>query len=211
MNRLLITASTALLLLTCGCMSKSAKMKRDIRNASQTMVEKASQYAKEAKFADALEILNKSLAFDPCNENAYIVRSSIYLTQNKLKEAIDDSNSALKINKRNEYGYVNRAHALLYVDQLDQAIEDCDNALKVNPEFYAAYVHRGIAFYRKNELREAIRDLTIALDKLPENQQAHPLYIRSLCYEKMGKEKLATQDLNDSRKLGYVPVHGRFF
>lgn len=211
MKRIFITTSTIMLLLTAGCASKSAKMKANIRNSSQVLVDKAADYAKKSQYDEALELLTQSIRFDPANENAYIVRSSIFLTQNKLREAIDDSNRALRINRKNEYGYVNRAHALLYVSQFDQAIEDCDNALRVNPEFYPAYVNRGIAFYHKNKLREAIRDLTLALDKLPDSQKAHPYYVRSQCYVKMGKEKLASMDLNDSRKLGYVPVEGQVF
>ena len=214
MRHTFVVASTALVLssfLSFGCASKSAKIDRNIYKTSQTFVEKGYELARDHKYDEAIHVLTEAIKFDPDNENAYIFRSSIYLTLDNLKEAIDDANRALKINKRNEFAYVNRAHALIALKQYDQAVQDCDNALRVNPEFYPAYVNRGTAFYYKDKLMEAIRDLTIAVDRLPEGQRAHPYYVRSKCYDKLGKEGLASQDRELSRKLGYNPDHSRIY
>lgn len=211
MRRALAATSTILVLFTFGCASKTARIEKNLYKTSQTFVEKGYELARDHKYEEALSLLDQAIMLDPENENAYIFRSSIYLTQDKLKEAIDDSNLALKVNKRNEFAYVNRAHALISLKQYEQAIEDCDNALKINPEFYPAYVNRGTALYYKDRLREAIRDLTIALGKLPKEQRAHPYYVRSKCYDKLGKESLASQDLEQSRKLGYNIDHAKIY
>ena len=211
MRKALVATSTILMIFTFGCASKTAKIEKNIHQTSQTFVEKGYELARDHKYEEALSLLDQAIAMDPKNENAYIFRSSIYLTLDKLKEAIDDSNLALQVNKKNEFAYVNRAHALISLKQYDQAVEDCDNALKINPEFYPAYVNRGTALYHQDKLREAIRDLTIALGKLPQEQQAHPYFVRSKCYEKLGKESLASQDLEKSRQLGYNIDHAKIY
>lgn len=198
-------------LFVSGCMTREARQGNYVRKTSQLMINEAYKYVREHKYEEALEVYRKAIELDPGNDNIYVYRGSIYLTLNQPDKAIKDSEKAIEINRRNEFAYVNRAEAYIVQKRYDEAIQDCDTALSVNPDFYPALGKRGVARFHEGEIKDAIRDLTVSIHKFPSEQAAYLYYFRSKCYDQLGKDMLAEEDLEKSVELGYRPVEEKVY
>lgn len=101
---------------------------------SQTNVQDAVKLIEHQQLDDALKLLNKSLADNPNNADAYYYRATIYDAQNKYHLAIDDYKKSIKLNP--EQPVTNYMIAIDY-----ENLQDIKSALTYYNKFINEYTN----------------------------------------------------------------------
>lgn len=85
-------------------------------------LDKAMEFYEKKQFNDALELINKALAQDSTDSNAYYYRALVYDEQKKYNEAIADYNNAIKNNPEMTIVYYAMAIDYDYLKQYKNAL-----------------------------------------------------------------------------------------
>lgn len=106
----------------------------------------------------AMENCNAVLAFDPANQQAYIVRSRIYAQLTEYPKAIDDISKILHDNPENKEMYLLRGTYYQEFMQHLNAIGDFSRALQIDNSFVDAYKKRAFSYEQAGDFKSAIKD-----------------------------------------------------
>ena len=97
-------------------------LKSDVEQENIIFLDKAMEFYEKKQFNDALELINKALAQDSTDSNAYYYRALVYDEQKKYNEAIADYNNAIKNNPEMTIVYYAMAIDYDYLKQYKNAL-----------------------------------------------------------------------------------------
>jgi tetratricopeptide (TPR) repeat protein len=180
---------------------------------------RARVYRKKKQYSQALSDCDKALQLiggqdDPHHLQfawLHIDRAVIYEDQGKFKEAIKDYDNAIAIIEAAKNMtpvlpgfYALRAEAFRKDKQYEKAIDDCAKAAGFAPYPFpdSTLVTRGLSYGALGKDQKALDSYTQAIKRSSDFAQAY--YERAKVYRRLGKDDLASKDLETSRRLGYT-------
>ncbi len=95
----------------------------------------------------ALTLVDKSIAKDPKNAEAHLLRGVIHETQHKPKEAVADFDEAIRLDPKLAEAYDRRGSEHFKLGHIKESIADFDKFLELKPEATPGHWRRGISYY----------------------------------------------------------------
>ena len=115
----------------------------------------------------ALELIDRSLALNPCNAAAQYNRGNTLRDMGRLADALQGYDSTLALNAKHAGALINRAAVLRKLERSSEALDDYDRVLALSPNEANAHCGRGAALTQLNRFDAAILafDRAIALSQ----------------------------------------------
>jgi tetratricopeptide (TPR) repeat protein len=105
-----------------------------------------------------MENCNAVIAYEPANQQAYIVRSRIYARLTEYPKAIDDISKILHDNPEDKEMYLLRGTYYQEFLQHQNAISDFSHALIIDNNYVDAYYKRALSYEQAGDTKSAIKD-----------------------------------------------------
>lgn len=144
------------------------------------MLALASIYAQKASISfeegeygrKALEVVDKVLAVDPKNSEAYRIAGYVYEINNQYDKSIEAYDTSIELDSSNALAYSNRGHAKwLLAGENDSATSDYKKALEIDPVLEHALSGLSTIYMQEGKYAEA-KELLDALVDITENMRA---------------------------------------
>jgi protein O-mannosyl-transferase len=113
----------------------------------------------------AMYDLNKAVALDSNNTNAYKNRSLAFQTQMKFKEALEDDLSYLKRKNDDPDMWYDAGLMKRYLNRCSESIGDFDRAIQLNASMGLYYLERGRCYFLNGNKAAAKTDILTAKQK----------------------------------------------
>jgi tetratricopeptide (TPR) repeat protein len=131
------------------------------------------------KRSDALSLLDKTIADNPNDAEAYFQRGKIYISLEKQQKAIADFTSVIQLKPDYAEAYLQRGIANTESGKYEAALRDLNRALDLNPQLEDAYIQRGHVYGILGNNEDAEIDYQRAMElnpqKTPVKSEAKPL------------------------------------
>ena len=141
------------------------------------------------KYDESLDFLNKEIAQNPKESQAYFYNSLIYVEKDELAKALTQVNLAIQFNQSNDTLLCKywQAKGNVYVKLKDTLkFENAyEKAIKLAPTNVDVYVHRATNYFTLELYDKALIDLKKALEIDEVNSDA--LVLKTRIYEKQKK------------------------
>lgn len=180
MKRIILTAIIAIL--TAGYVNAGA--------LTEDYIDIASSFAKEGKYSQALNYINKALAIEP--QNARIVEM-----KNDLLKITGQGNSVTNLTNNNAT-YLDAENARIERDY-SKAVVFYKKGIKENPDFLPNYLGLAITCYEMKNFQEAKNNLDTYLNKEPKSDFAYML--RAKTNMNLGETQSALRDIKSADSL----------
>lgn len=161
--------------------------------------EKGADFAKDGKFAEAVEHYTKAIEINPKSINALLNRSTAYETLGDHKKALADLTSLLSVSPNYVVAYVNRAWSHGRHKEYAEALEDCNKALSIDPKCAAAFNNRAAVYNDLGQYDKSLDDSTKAIDLAPHLAAAYDT--RGVARRHLKQFQLAIDDFNKALSL----------
>lgn len=122
-------------------------------------------------YEDTIARLDKEIASNPKNADAYIRRGNLHRRKGAFESAIADFNMAIALSPHNPRTYNDRAVTYSTQGDHERAVDDFTKAIELSPQS-AIYLRRGNAYMHKGDYEQAIDDFKQALQLAPGNKEA---------------------------------------
>ncbi len=165
------------------------------------LVNLAQVYDEEGKYTKAISLCDQVLSKNERQAEALQARAQAYLKTKQLTKAQADCDSAVQIAPAKPQSYCVRAQVMAKLERYKDALSDIDRAIALAPYSADFLCCRAQICMKLEQYERAVGDAdeAIKLDaKLPE-----AYYYRGRSYREMGEKKLARQDLQKARALGF--------
>ena len=165
----------------------------------------AQAYDDAARYKDALQVCDRSLAVDPGSNlydtaADYCDRGVACAGLGRLTEALQDYDEAVALYPDYALAYNNRGLVCATMGRMAEAIRDYDKAIELNSDYGEAYVNRGIAYAQSGRDEEALRDFDQALRLDPDYALGY--YNRGIARAESGRLDDAIRDYDTAIALG---------
>ena len=137
--------------------------------------------------------LNKAVASDPSNTDAYYARGLYYAAAKQDKLAIADYSTAIKADPTLFDAYNRRGNLYFSSGDLTAALVDYSSCISLRPDSINSYIARGGVYVKLNQSDKALVDYNKALAFAPDNYAA--LCARSNLFIQEKQYDLAIVDL----------------
>lgn len=163
----------------------------------------------------AISHFDKVLDVDPDDYEARLLRANSLGMTKRYREAIRDYDIVLARDGGQATALNNRAYfrALERID-LDDAMTDVEKAIEIEPNNGAFLDTRGYLHYLSSRHEQALIDFDAALERYKMEQVSRQngrgeelgevYFHRGLAYKALGKTRLADDDFNRARRLGFA-------
>ncbi len=165
----------------------------------ESRLELGVSYAKQGKFAEAIDEYSQAIEIDPNNALIYANRGQALGSIGNYTSAIEDATKAIAIDNKFTPAYINRGFAYAKLGEFEKAIQDFDAAQKLESDNVAIYINRGGAYADWGKPREAIKDLDQALQFDPKNYDA--ILLRATIYVSIEEVDKAISDLSTAIEI----------
>ncbi len=127
--------------------------------------------AKLGKFTEALEMLDRALAFNP-NYTFWIRKGMLLNILWRHEEALSANDRALALDANLAAAWDSKGYALQNLKRYEEALVAFDRALAIDPNDADAWLHKGVALQSLKRYGEALVAFDRALDIDPKNANA---------------------------------------
>lgn len=138
-----------------------------------TSTARAALLSKQGEVEQALQIMQKTVAENPQNPDAWSQLARIEVTLGNLEEAEQAFTKAIANSDGITFDYLRRAHARIDLKDYAGAEADIAAAEKKAPNFYATLYARGVLDFRKGDFVAAEQALGQAVLKAPGHYKAY--------------------------------------
>lgn len=148
----------------------------------------------------ALELINKSIAIDPNNSNAYLYKGIFLYNLYDFKMSLAAYNRAIEIDPKNQFAYTGKGDALQSLARYNEAIAFYTKAIELDPFSSYAFHGRGDSRFSLKNYTAGLEDLnkSIQLDSASSNAYKTRAYIKTWLDDKVG----ACTDIKKAKQLG---------
>lgn len=172
---------------------------------AQAYSQRYQAYLASEQFEEALKDAEKLTELAPAQ--GYILQGDAQARMGKSAEAIESYGKALGHDPLNATALNNRAyHRALFKTDLDEAVRDINEAIEIAGENAAFVDTRGYIAYLRGDFKQALADFNKALggaEEEPDPGFGEIYFHRALVYRKLSEPKLAEQDFEKAKKLGF--------
>jgi lipoprotein NlpI len=113
--------------------------------------------------------------------------------KNNYAESVELLSKILELEPDHKMALTTRGVAELKMNRPDAAIESFNRSLEIDPSYARAFHMRGLALESKGDSHSALSDFNKAIELNPRYGAAY--HSRGSLYAKLGKEELATRDI----------------
>lgn len=169
------------------------------RQQSELLVQQGVAAAEDGHPAAAVEFLDRAIAADPTNANAYEQRGWVYYNAQDFRQAMKDYNSAQQLSNSQNARLTERlglTHAAL--GNQGNAISQYSESISLSPDAPGPYVTRGRYYADNRQYPAAVNDYSAALAK---QESAVTYNYRGQAYAADGDYAMALIDYNAAIKL----------
>lgn len=191
-----------LIALMCIALQSDVGLAQDIESYYESAAARSAQGDHEGAISD----LNRIIAMNPQQSEAYNRRGNEYTYLQKSQEAVDDYTKAILLDPQNYSAYSNRSKLLADSGFHSMAIIDCNQAIAIAPNFATAYSNRAYVKSLLGLHEEAISDCSQAILLDPASAQAYNA--RAATYYALDRYTDALADYTKARELD--PKDARF-
>jgi tetratricopeptide (TPR) repeat protein len=117
----------------------------------------------------AAEQLDRKIAADPNDAQAYLLRGRIWIEKEEWDRALADLDAAIRLAPADAKSHHLRGLVQARKNQIDQAIVEFSEAIRLDPGLAVAYRDRGLAWDAKRDFDKALPDLNDAIRLDPGN------------------------------------------
>ncbi len=162
----------------------------------------ANAYKEEGRYDEAIVYYSKAIEVKPDLVEAYNNRATLYNATRQYDLALSDFSYAIQLNPQFALLYYNRGNLFASFEKWTEAIESYTRAIELEgtPE---AYLNRGLIYRTQGQCENAIADFTHILNLEP--RRADVYLQRAICYEILGNNSSASEDVLKAQQLG-APV-----
>lgn len=186
--------------------SKALLLTRNDTLRVQLYVNRSTAHQMFREFELAYDDLLEAYAIDSLNFPLLNNLGAVCSELGKNDEAIKFLRIAANLRPEHEGPLVNIGFILQEMGKHKKAIEYFNMALELNPEDPFSFSNRGYSKYMLGDYDGALSDVDISLEFYPSNPYAHRT--KALIYIKMGKKKLACNEIETAIDLGFTTVYG---
>lgn len=122
------------------------------------------QYFQAGNYPQAIAYLNKAIALNDADPDAFYNRGVAKLISNDYTGALKDFNAAIKLNGNFTDAYYNRGQASARLNDPVAVIQDMTQVLKRDREYTDAYAMRGQNYFYLDNYVDGCRDLKSAYE-----------------------------------------------
>jgi len=159
--------------------------------------------AKQGKYDEGINYLNKSIKINPNVSLAYYSRGAAYFDKKEYDNAISDFTKAYEISPTYTDTLIMRGLAYVSKQKYDEAEKDFTQAIKIH-ETPEAYNERGLIYIKKGESDKAIADFTKSIEI--NSRFAFPYQWRAVSYFNNKEYNKAWEDQHRAEGLAnYKP------
>ncbi len=155
---------------------------------------KAVDLLQDEKYSDAVPLLDKTVALNQTNANAYCDRARAFTELKEYDKALSDSNSAIKLSDTNKTAYVVRAGIYQKVGNYQLAINDFTKVIDLDPKDAMAFNNRAWSEEAAGLLQQGLSDCNESIRL--KSDLATTYDTRAMAYILLGKYDQATKDLD---------------
>jgi len=127
----------------------------------------------EGRFAEGLELAQKSLTAGPRNSRAHVLLGRASAALGRRNEALTCFERAIALAPELAQAYACRADVLSDLGRVAEALESYDKALALAPHIAEDWVNRGAALYLLGRREEAIASFDKAIERKPHVAHIH--------------------------------------
>jgi tetratricopeptide (TPR) repeat protein len=171
------------------------------------LIQRAIRMHHAGQVAQALEIYNQVLAWQPVNDHLLYMAGMANLQLGQTLEGMRLLQHSLGIKQDNAPAHNNYGRALQSLGELEKALQAYDTALRVKPDYAEPLFHRGVVLADLHRPEEALESYDRAIALMPNFAEAHAgrgLALREL---RRPAEALAAYDRSLALKPNQVDVH----
>ena len=139
-----------------------------------TAVQKPLPVQNTDKRQEALRQLNKAIADNPHDAEAYLQRGKTYISLEDQQKAIADFTRVIELKPAYAEAYLQRGIAHTESGKYEDALHDLNKALDLNPRLEDAYVQRGHIYGILGNNEDAEIDYQRALELNPQKAPVKP-------------------------------------
>lgn len=185
-----------ILLIFCQCIFSYSQ-----KTIAEEYKEKGTKLAKEGRYEEAIENLNRAIQIDPDFAAAYNNRGIVKMQLEKYQDAITDFNRAIEINSKDPAYYINRGMTHEKMNMYHEAIIDYKQAIELDPFKPDYYIKKGFLENELKNYKNAIEDYNMAIKIAPSEPDYY--YYRGLA--KLSSENFYNghQDFFKAAQMGH--------
>lgn len=197
MNKTLILSLSLLVTL---CFSQKG-VEKNLADARQKFAKK--------NYEGSLELLNKILATDKNNVDAYVLRGQVKTELKDNGGAMADYNKVIKLDSNNYTALANRGHINSKLKKYDLALKDLNKAQAKQPDSASAYEYRAEIYFLSKKTELAAADYSKAISLKPNDKTL--LHKRAECYAILQKPELVLADYQKALELDPKDLEARMY
>jgi Trypsin-like peptidase domain/TPR repeat/Tetratricopeptide repeat len=147
----------------------------------------------------ALADLNRIIALNPRDAEAYVRRGATYVGLKNYRKAEADYDKAIEIDPEYRYAYFIRGAFYTGLEDYSRAVANFTKAIFISPLYPEVFYSRGNAFMQLKQYTRAILDYDRAISDNPDYADAY--FMRGLTYWLRGDKQQGIQDVQTSAKI----------
>jgi tetratricopeptide (TPR) repeat protein len=140
---------------------------------SDPLFQRALQLHQSGQVAQALDIYNQLLPWQPNNDQLLYMAAMAHLQTGRTLDGIALLQQSLTIRPDNAAGQNNYGRALQSLGEWSKALESYQAALNIKPDYAEALYHQGVVLMELQRLEEALASLDRAVGLAPNFAEAH--------------------------------------
>jgi len=142
-------------------------VKTTLTDADLSLADEIFDLIDQAKWDEALAILNPLIKSDPENVTAYTLRARVYNNSRQPDLGLADADRGLELEPGDPNLMAQKGGSLFLLNRYDEALEILSAALEIDPNYAVALNNRGLVHYGSGNYDQAVADYTAALENNP--------------------------------------------
>lgn len=152
----------------------------------------------DAKYDDAVKVLDGELAKNPGNLSAEYARATVEVESGNLQNGLDRLDKLLQHYPTYSFGYSERSRANFKAQRFEQAVSDADMAIRYRPDVVRNYIRRAVAYLSLHQPDKALKDLSTATKMDPKEDPVFVGLLTGLSLMELRRYQEALPFLSDS-------------
>lgn len=181
-----------------ACTALIQSGQEDASNVVTEYALRGDAYRRAGLYDQALADMNKALALDPNDSDAYVDRGNVYKNKGQYDLALHDYDQAIRLDPNSATAFYDRGDFFLDRRQYDRAIQDDDQAIRLKPDYASAFDNRCFGRAVLGRLPQALADCNEAVRLAA---TANHYDSRAFVYLKMKNYAAAIADYDSALQL----------
>ena len=169
------------------------------KSSPEILMMNAARFIRRGEAEPALEELERALAQDADNYQAWLLKGHAWLLAGNRERASEAYSFCVALQPESPWGWFQRGLVRLELGDLRGSQADFSRCIELDPKEPTAWLNRALAARGNGDLNAALADLNQAIELGCSETRA--IYLRSQIYRQLGREEEAAADLKQFLEL----------